>query len=174
MAELPIVLAPDPLLRAKCRPVEAVDATVRQLMDDMLETMYAAPGIGLSSPQVGGDQRIIVVDCGTDEDGPQPYQMANPEIVEVASERRLAEEGCLSLPDHYAEVERAARVRVRYLDRDNAWRELDTEGLLAACIQHELEHLDGVLFVDHLTPLRRGLILRKMKKYKRQQQLKAA
>jgi peptide deformylase len=167
MALLPIVLAPDPRLKVKCRPVERVDDAVRRLMDDMLETMYAAPGIGLSAPQVADTRRVMVVDLARDPDPPAPLRMANPEIIEYSDDIRLGEEGCLSLPEHYAEVERPARIRVRYLDHENEIRELAADGLLAACIQHELDHLDGVLFVDHLSPLKRNVILRKMKKAKR-------
>jgi len=159
MALLPIVLAPDPRLKVKCRPVERVDDAVRRLMDDMLETMYAAPGIGLSAPQVADTRRVMVVDLARDPDPPAPLRMANPEIIEYSDDIRLGED--------YAEVERPARIRVRYLDHENEIRELAADGLLAACIQHELDHLDGVLFVDHLSPLKRNVILRKMKKAKR-------
>jgi peptide deformylase len=167
MALLPIVLAPDPRLKVKCRPVDRVDDAVRRFMDDLLETMYDAPGIGLSAPQVGDDRRIMVVDLARDPDAPAPIRMANPEIVEFSADIRLGEEGCLSLPEHFADVERPARIRVRYFDEHNATQELEAEGLLAACIQHEFDHLDGVLFVDHLSSLRRNMILRKMKKVKR-------
>ena len=169
MAVLPIVLAPDPRLKVKCHPVARVDDAVRRFMDDMLETMYDAPGIGLSAPQVGDSRRIMVVDLARDPDASAPLRMANPEIVEFSEDIRLGEEGCLSLPDHYADVERPARIRVRFLDENNETREIEAEGLLSACIQHELDHLDGVLFVDHLSSLRRNLILRKMKKVKRLQ-----
>jgi len=167
MALLSIVQAPDPRLKVKCEPVAQVDDAVRRFMDDMLETMYDAPGIGLSAPQVGDTRRIMVVDLARDPGKPAPLRMANPEIVEFSDEIRLGEEGCLSLPEHFAEVERPARIRVRYLDENNMSRELDADGLLSACIQHELDHLDGILFVDHLSSLRRNLILRKMKKAKR-------
>lgn len=167
MALLPIVHAPDPRLKVKCRPVERVDDEVRRLMDDMLETMYAAPGIGLSAPQVADSRRVIVVDVARDPDALAPVRMANPEIIERSDDLRVGEEGCLSLPDHFGEVERPARVRVRYLDEENEIRELDADGLLAACIQHEIDHLDGILFVDHLSSLKRNMILRKMKKAKR-------
>ena len=169
MATLPILLAPDPVLRTKCTPVETVDDGLRALLDDMLETMYAAPGIGLSAPQVGDGRRLIVCDVAREGEPATPYRMINPEIVWRAGTCDIAEEGCLSLPDHYGEVERATAVRVRYLDPEGEAREIDAEGLLARCIQHEIDHLDGVLFVDYLTPLKRNIILRKMKKYKRQQ-----
>ena len=169
MALLPIVLAPDPRLKVKCRPVAEVDADVRRLMDDMLETMYDAPGIGLSAPQVADSRRVLVVDLSRDSEARTPIRMANPEIIEFSDDIRVAEEGCLSLPEHYAEVERPERIRVRYLDENNAVQELQADGLLSACIQHELDHLDGVLFVDHLSSLKRNIILRKMKKAKRLQ-----
>lgn len=167
MALLPIILAPDPRLKITCLPVAAVDHEVRQFMDDMLETMYAAPGIGLSAPQVGDTRRVMVVDLSRDPDAPKPIRMANPEIMEFSDDTRPGEEGCLSLPEHYADVERPAHIRVRYLDENNESQELKADGLLSACIQHELDHLDGILFVDHLSSLKRGVILRKMKKAKR-------
>ncbi|MEK9660543.1 MAG: peptide deformylase [Alphaproteobacteria bacterium] len=169
MALLPIVLAPDPRLKVKCRPIDVVDDEVRRFMDDMLETMYDAPGIGLSAPQVGDSRRIMVVDLARDPEAPAPIRMANPEIVEFSDAIRVGEEGCLSLPEHYAEVERPAKIRVRYLDENNETQELEADGLLSACIQHELDHLDGVLFVDHISSLKRNMILRKMKKAKRLQ-----
>ena len=167
MALLPIIYAPDPRLKIKCRPVETVDQSVRDFMDDMLETMYAAPGIGLSAPQVGDDRRVLVCDVAREDEGPQPLKLINPEIVWSSDETKIAEEGCLSLPDHFAEVERPSAVRVRYLDQDGEPREIDADGLLAACVQHEMDHLEGILFVDYLSPLKRNIILRKMKKLKR-------
>ena len=169
MALLPIVLAPDPRLKVKCRPIAAVDDAVRRFMDDMLETMYDAPGIGLSAPQVGDSRRIIVVDLARDPEPPAPIRMANPEIVAFSDDIRIGEEGCLSLPEHYAEVERPATIKVRYLDENNETQELEASGLLSACIQHELDHLDGVLLVDHISSLKRNMIMRKMKKAKRLQ-----
>lgn len=174
MALLPIIVAPDPRLKLRCAPVTRVDAGVRRLMDDMLETMYEAPGVGLSAPQVGETRRVIVVDA-TPRDGPRgPLRMANPEIISAARELAPREEGCLSFPDQFADVERPAAVRIRYLDEENEIREIDAKGLLAACVQHEIDHLDGVLFVDHLTALRRGMILRKMQKAKRMKAKEAA
>lgn len=171
MALLPIVIAPDPRLRVKCVPVTMVDGALRRLADTMLEMMHAAPGIGLAAPQVADTRRLIVVDVARAEEKPDPLRLANPEIVWRSPELRLAEEGCLSLPDQYAEVERAAAVTVRYMDMDGAMQEIGAEGLLAACLQHEIDHLDGVLFVDHLTALRRNIILRRMKKLKRQNEV---
>jgi peptide deformylase len=168
MAILPIILAPDPVLKRRCLPVEKVDRGIRRLMDDMLETMYAAPGVGLAAPQIAVHKRIIVADVSDlAQDRRVPLQMANPEIIGASDEILSREEGCLSFPEHYAEVQRPASVRVRYLDHDNEIREIDAEGLLAICIQHEMDHLDGVLFVDHLSSLKRGIILRKMTKLKR-------
>ncbi|MGF1608472.1 MAG: peptide deformylase [Kiloniellales bacterium] len=167
MAILPIIVAPDPRLKKKCAPVARVDESVRRLMDDMLETMYQAPGIGLAAPQVGVLKRVIAVDVGDKEEGRQPHLMANPELVWVSDEDATYEEGCLSLPEHYADVVRPAAIKVRYLDRDNEIRELDAEGLLATCIQHEMDHLDGILFVDHISALKRNMILRKLLKAKK-------
>ncbi|HEY5207913.1 MAG TPA: peptide deformylase [Stellaceae bacterium] len=168
MAILPIITAPDPRLKAKARRVARVDDAARRLMDDMLATMYAAPGIGLAAPQVGVAKRVIVLDIAREGDKPQPMRIANPELLFVSDELTLQSEGCLSLPEHYADVERPKHIRLRYVDYDNEIRELDAEGLLATCIQHEMDHLDGILFVDHLSALKRGIILRKLAKVKRQ------
>jgi len=167
MAKLDIIIAPDPRLKLKCKPVPKVDAKVARLMDDMLETMYAAPGIGLAAPQVGVTQRIIVLDVAREDEKPAPLKMANPELVWVSDEDVTYNEGCLSLPEHYADVVRPKAIRVRYLDHQNEIRELQAEGLLATCIQHEMDHLDGVLFVDHITALKRNIILRKLLKAKK-------
>ena len=167
MALLPIIVAPDPRLKKLCAPVEQVDDEIRRLMDDMLETMYDAPGIGLAAPQVGVLKRIIVVDAAPKEGPREPRQMINPEFVWLSDEDASYEEGCLSLPEHYAEVERPAAIKVRYLDRDGEPQELEAEGLLATCIQHEMDHLDGVLFVDHISALKRKMILRKLVKAKK-------
>lgn len=167
MALLPIITAPDPRLKTVASRVDAVDDDIRRLMDDMLETMYAAPGVGLAAPQVGISQRVIVVDVARTGDAPEPMQMANPEIIEASSERSTVEEGCLSLPEHFAEVKRPERVRIRYLDRENEIRERDMDGFLATCIQHEMDHLDGILFVDHISGLKRGMIMRKLTKLKK-------
>jgi peptide deformylase len=164
MAKLDIITAPDPRLKAKCRPVARVDARVRQLMDDMLETMYAAPGIGLAAPQVGVPERVLVLDIAGEDEPAQPLRMANPELVWVSDDDAVYNEGCLSVPDHYADVARPRAIRVRYLDHEGEIREFETEGLLATVIQHEMDHLEGVLFIDHLTSLKRGIILRKLLK----------
>jgi peptide deformylase len=164
MALLPIITAPDPRLKAIAKPVERVDDPVRRLMDDMLETMYAAPGIGLAAPQVGVLKRVLVVDITKEGEPRAPVRMANPEIIWVSEEDAVFEEGCLSVPEHYAEVTRPAAARIRYLDYQNEIREMEASGLLATCLQHEIDHLDGVLFIDHLTALKRSIILRKLLK----------
>jgi peptide deformylase len=174
MSLLSIITAPDPRLKIKAKPVEKVDAKVRRLMDDMIETMYHAIGIGLAAPQVGAAQRVIVVDVAREGEKPQPLRIANPEIIWRSEEIITANEGCLSLPEHYADVERPAAIRLRYLDHENEIRELEAKGLLATCLQHEIDHLDGVLFVDHISTLKRGIILRKLAKTKKSRALAAA
>ena len=174
MALLPIITAPDPRLKIKAKPVQKVDAKVRRLMDDMLETMYHAIGIGLAAPQVGAAQRVIVIDVARDGEKPQPMRLANPEILWRSEELMTANEGCLSLPEHYADVERPAAIRLRYLDHENEIREIEAKGLLATCLQHEIDHLDGMLFVDHISSLKRGIILRKLAKAKKSRALAAA
>ncbi len=167
MALLPILTAPDPRLKAKAKPVGRVDTGVRRLMDDMLETMYAAPGIGLAAPQVGVSKRVIVIDIAKEGAARAPLRLADPQIVWVAEEDAVFEEGCLSVPEHYAEVARPAGVRIRYLDYENEIREIEATGLLATCLQHEIDHLEGILFIDHLTALKRNIILRKLLKAKK-------
>jgi peptide deformylase len=174
MAVLPIITAPDPRLKVKAKPVAKVDAEVRRLMDDMVETMYHAIGVGLAAPQVGAAQRVLVVDVARQGEKPQPMRIANPEIVWRSEETTMANEGCLSLPEHYADVERPAAIRLRYLDHENEIREIEAKGLLATCLQHEIDHLDGVLFVDHISALKRGMILRKLQKAKRSRTLQPA
>lgn len=171
MAVLPIITAPDPRLKVQCEPVESVDAAIAKMMDDMLETMYLAPGIGLAAPQVGITKRILVVDVSPKDAPREPIRMANPEILWHSDDLATYEEGCLSLPEQYADVERPARIKVRYLDRDNTEQELDADGLLATCIQHEMDHLDGVIFVDHISSLKRRMILRRLTKLKKQEAL---
>ena len=168
MAKRDILTAPDPRLKKRARRVETVDDGIRRLMDDMLETMYAAPGIGLAAPQVGESVQVLVIDLSRDEEDRDPLCMANPEIIWESDETVSTEEGCLSVPDQYGEVERPARVRVRFLDRENEIREMDVEGLLSTCIQHEMDHLGGRLFVDHLSSIKRNMILRKLQKAKKQ------
>lgn len=167
MAVLPIITAPDPLLKLKSEPVEQVDDALRKLMDDMLETMYLAPGIGLSAIQVAVPKRIVVVDVAREDEPANPLYLVNPELVRVSDEMAVYEEGCLSLPDHYADVERPAEIEVAFLDYHGKKQSMKAEGLLATCIQHEMDHLEGVLFVDHISTLKRNMILRKLKKAKR-------
>ncbi len=168
MAILPIIVAPDPTLRAKSSLVERVDDDLRKLMDDMLQTMYDAPGVGLSAIQVAVPKRVIVVDAARDDEPPNPLYLVNPELTWVSETLTTYEEGCLSLPEHYAEVDRPAEIEFSYLDYDGEARTLRADGLLATCIQHEMDHLEGLLFVDHISALKRNMILRKLKKAKRQ------
>jgi len=168
MAIRTILTAPDPRLKKKSRPVGSVDAEVRRLMDDMLETMYEAPGIGLAAPQLGELKRVIVLDIDREDVKTGPLFMANPEIVEASDEDATYEEGCLSVPEHYSDVARPAKVTVRYLDRDGATREMACEGLLSTCVQHEIDHLDGILFIDHISSLKRNMILRKLLKARKE------
>lgn len=167
MARLPIIIAPDPRLKAKAEPVAKVDADIRRLMDDMLETMHGANGIGLAAPQVGVLKRVIVVDTAKKDEPPMRLRMANPEIVWASDDEVARDEGCLSFPDQFTEIRRPGKVRVRYLDHENEIRELEAEGLLAVCIQHEMDHLDGVLLVDRVSAVKRDMILRKLAKAKR-------
>ena len=174
MTVLPIITAPDPRLKLIARPVAKVDAQVRRLMDDMLDTMYRSIGIGLAAPQVGASLRVIVIDVAREGEKARPMRIANPEIIWRSAETTVANEGCLSVPEHYADVSRAAQVRLRYLDHENEIREIEADGLLATCLQHEIDHLDGVLFVDHISALKRGMILRKLQKAKRSKALQPA
>jgi peptide deformylase len=169
MAVLPILEAPHPLLKVKAEPVQAADASLRELAADMLETMYAAPGVGLAAPQVGVPKRLFVADVADRKKGeePRPMVLLNPEVTWRSEEEVVQEEGCLSLPGQFADVARPAAVRVRYLDLEGERREVEAGGLLARCLQHEIDHLDGVLFTDHLSPLRRNMILRKLAKARR-------
>jgi peptide deformylase len=171
MALLPIITAPDPRLKIKALPVAAVDDKVRRLMDDMLATMRQAIGVGLAAPQVGVAKRVIVLDVAREGEQPQPMMLANPEILWRSPELTTGSEGCLSLPEHYAEVTRPEKIRLRYLDYQNEIREIEASGLLATCVQHEIDHLDGILFVDHISMVKRGMILRKLAKSKRNRTL---
>ena len=169
-ALLPILIAPDVRLKARARAVGPADeARVRDLVPRLFATMYAAPGIGLAAPQVGVGLRVAVVDLQPG-DIRAPLLLVNPEIVAASKETATREEGCLSLPGHYAEITRPARVKVRFFDQEGARREIEAEGLLGACLQHEIDHLDGVLFVDHLSALKRNMILRRLVKERRQQE----
>jgi peptide deformylase len=167
---LDIITLPDKLLRTKSLPVERIDDDLRRFLDDMLETMYEAPGIGLAAVQVGVPRRIVTVDVARREDEeaePNPIFLINPEIVSSSEERDTHEEGCLSIPEYYAEVERPASIRIRYLDRDGKLQEMDANGILAVCLQHEVDHLNGTLFIDHLSKLKRDMVIKKFSKQAR-------
>lgn len=166
MALLEILQPPHPALKTRAKPIERIDEGVRRLAADMLETMYKAPGIGLAAPQVGVSRRLLVLDLA-EGDERRPVAAVNPEILWRSADRATAEEGCLSLPGHYAEVTRPAVVRARYLDLEGIEREVEADGLLARCLQHEIDHLDGILFTDHLSALKRNMILRKLIKTRR-------
>lgn len=164
MALLPIITLPDPRLRKVSEPVERVDDEIRQLLDDMLETMYAAPGIGLAAIQVAAPKRIVVVDIAKTEEERSPLFLINPEIVWASEELSTYQEGCLSVPDYYEDVKRPALVRVRHLDRNGERQEFEAAGLLATVVQHELDHLEGGLFIDHLSRLKRERVVKKFAK----------
>ena len=169
MAILPVITAPDPVLQKKAAPVESVSPDIVALMDDMLETMYESSGIGLAAPQVGISKRIIVVDIGDKPDRNNALFMANPEITWKSDEPFIYKEGCLSVPDLSAEVTRARSIKMKYLDRNGVSQELDASDLMAVCLQHEIDHLDGILFVDRLSALKRGMYWKKLKKMKKVQ-----
>jgi len=167
MAILPIVTVPDPLLKQISKPVEGVDDALRQLMDDMLETMYDAPGIGLAAIQVGRPIRLLVMDLSLEEEEADPLYFVNPEITWVSEEMGVYNEGCLSVPEQYADIERPAECKVSYLDYEGKPQKIHATGLLATCIQHEMDHLNGILFIDYLTSLKRKMLVRKVKKMDR-------
>ena len=170
MSIKPLIILPDPILRTVSKPVERVDAPLQKLADDMLATMYDAPGIGLAAIQVGEPLRMLVIDLAKEDESPAPHVFINPQVLDSSDERSVYEEGCLSIPDYYAEVERPATVRVSYLDRDGKTREIEADGLLATCLQHEIDHLDGVLFIDHISKLKRDMVVKKFKKLARDRQ----
>ena len=164
-----ILIHPDPRLKKVVAPVATITDDLRRLADDMLETMYAAPGIGLAAPQVAAMTRMLVMDCVKDEDAsPEPMVLINPEVIWLSEDRSVYDEGCLSIPDQYAEVERPASVKVRWMDLDGKEVQEHFDGLWATCVQHEIDHLDGKLFIDYLKPLKRQMITRKMVKLKRE------
>lgn len=172
MAIRPIIEAPDPLLRQVSSPVESITPEIQTLIDDMFETMYAAPGIGLAAIQVGVPKRILVIDLqDPEEEGGEPVRkpmvFVNPEILRTSETPRPYNEGCLSVPDQYAEVDRPDSIRARWLDRDGNVHEEEIEGMLATCLQHEMDHLEGVLFIDYLSRLKRDMILRKLAKQRK-------
>ena len=167
MAIRPILTAPDPRLKAVSKAVETVDAATRKLIDDMVDSMYAADGIGLAAVQIGVAQRIIVMDLDQREGKKNPRHFINPVVTWTSEELATFEEGCLSVPEIWEDVERFARIRCEYLDRDGKKHVLEAEGLLSTCLQHEMDHLEGVLFIDHLSKLKRSIALRKLQKAKR-------
>lgn len=169
MAILPIKIAPDPVLKAKAQLVAEVNDEVRQLLDDMLDTMYNAHGIGLAANQVGVLKRVIVVDVehNNDHEPGKPIKLVNPEIIKVSDELFTYQEGCLSFPQQYADVDRPKVITVRYLDENGKQQELEADGLLATCIQHEIDHIDGINFVDHISRLKREMIIKKLQKGKK-------
>lgn len=160
----PIITIPDPVLREVCAPIETVDDTIRALADDMLETMYDAPGIGLAASQIGILQRMFVLDVAKDEAPKEPMVFINPKIVWSSDEMSVYQEGCLSIPEYFEEVERPAEVTVQFLNRDGAEQEIKADGLLATCIQHELDHLNGKLFIDYISRLKRDRVVKKFTK----------
>ena len=168
MSKKKIIIEPDNILREKSEPIEKVDDELKILMDDMLETMYAAPGIGLAAVQVGILKRLIVIDISKNDEGKDPLFLVNPEIIFRSKKTSTYEEGCLSLPGHYAEIERPAECHINYIDYDGKQKNLKADGLLATCIQHEIDHLDGVLFIDYLSKLKKDMILKKLIKHKKE------
>ena len=172
MARLNILRYPDPRLHTVAKPVQQVDARIRQLVDDMLETMYEAEGVGLAATQVDVHERVIVID--TSEARDEPRVLINPELVMRSDEMHVGDEGCLSVPDQYAEVMRPDRIRARWQDEHGATHEEDLDGLLAVCLQHEMDHLEGVLFIDHLSRLKRDMVLKKLAKLRKERALRAA
>jgi peptide deformylase len=164
MALREILFVPDPRLKKECAPVEEVNDEIKTLLDDMLETMYAAPGIGLAAPQIGVMKRVVVMDVSDDKDTPEPLKLINPEIIWESEETSVYQEGCLSIPEQYADIERPAEVGMRYMDENGETHEIEADGLLATCIQHEIDHLDGILFTDYLSALKRNMMIKKVQK----------
>ena len=160
----PLIILPDPLLRQVSKPIERVDAETKRLAQDMLDTMYDAPGIGLAAVQIGVERRMLVIDVSREDEERTPLVFINPEILTSSDDRSVYEEGCLSIPDYYAEVERPAKVTVKYIDRDGKVQMVEAEGLLATCLQHEIDHLNGVLFIDHISRLKRDMVIKKFTK----------
>ncbi|HEX8167997.1 MAG TPA: peptide deformylase [Beijerinckiaceae bacterium] len=173
MAIRPLVTLPDPRLRLKSAPVDKIDAEVRRLSQDMLDTMYDAPGVGLAAIQIGEPRRIVTIDTAKKDEERRPVVLVNPEIVWASEEKSTYEEGCLSIPEYYEEVERPARIKFRYTDLDGKAVEVEAEGLLATVVQHEVDHLDGVLFIDHLSKLKRDRVVKKFAKAAKREQADA-
>ena len=168
MTQRKIVIEPDPILREKSASLEKVDDEIRALLDDMLETMYAAPGIGLAAVQVGILKRLIVIDISKDEEKKNPLILINPEIISRSQKKSIYEEGCLSLPGHFAEIERPAECEIKFVDYNGKEKKLHAKGLLATCIQHEVDHLNGILFIDYLSKLKKDMIIKKLIKHKKE------
>ena len=168
MSQKNIIIEPDPILRKKSEKLEKVDDELRGLLDDMLETMYAAPGIGLAAVQVGILKRLIVIDISKDKEEKKPLFLINPEIISLSNQKSVYEEGCLSLPGHFAEIERPAECRIKFIDYDGKEKELKANGLLSTCIQHEVDHLNGVLFIDYLSKLKKDMSIKKLIKHKKE------
>tara|TARA_B100000963_G_scaffold88446_1_gene75978 strand:- start:6052 stop:6576 length:525 start_codon:yes stop_codon:yes gene_type:complete len=168
MSKRKILIEPDPILRKKSDPLEKIDTDLKKLMDDMLDTMYQAPGIGLAAVQLGILKRLIVIDISKDDEKKNPLFLVNPEIIHKSKKTSTYEEGCLSLPGFFAEIERPAECNIKYLDYDGKEKKLKATGLLATCIQHEIDHLDGVLFIDYLSKLKRDMIIKKLVKHKKE------
>ena len=168
MPQKKIVIEPDPILRKESKTVEKVDDELRRLLDDMLETMYAAPGIGLAAVQVGILKRLIVIDISKDKEKKDPLFLINPKIISKSVQTSTYEEGCLSLPGHFAEIERPAECEINFIDYNGKKKEIKADGLLSTCIQHEVDHLDGVLFVDYLSKLKKDMIIKKLVKHKKE------
>jgi peptide deformylase len=164
MALRDIIVLPDKRLRLTSAPIKAVDKGLRALIDDMFETMYAAPGIGLAAIQIGVPQRVVTMDLAKKDDPPAPLVFINPEVTWSSDDKAIDEEGCLSIPEYYEEVERPAAIRVKYLDLEGRAQEIEASGLLATCLQHEIDHTNGVLFIDHISKLKRDRVLKKFKK----------
>jgi len=162
-----ILTEPDPILRKKCEPLEKVDTETKKLMDDMLETMYAAPGIGLAAIQVGILKRLVVIDVSKGEEEKKPMFLINPQIIHRSKKTSIYEEGCLSLPGQFAEIERPAECTLKYIDYNGKEKELKVDGLLATCVQHEVDHLNGILFIDYLSKLKKDMIIKKLVKQKK-------
>ena len=160
----PLIILPDPILRQVSTPIETMDSEVKRLADDMLDTMYDAPGIGLAAIQIGVARRMLVLDVSKDGEDKAPLVFINPEIVTSSDARSVYEEGCLSIPDYYAEVERPATITVKHIDRDGKEQIVEADGLLATCLQHEIDHLNGVLFIDYISKLKREMVIRKFTK----------
>ena len=168
MSQRNIVIEPDPILRKKSNILEKVDDELRILLDDMLETMYAAPGIGLAAVQIGILKRLIVIDISKDKEKKNPIFLINPEIIFKSKNTSIYEEGCLSLPGHFAEIERPEECHIKYIDYDGKKKEMKANGLLATCIQHEIDHLNGKLFIDYLSKLKKDMIIKKLVKHKKE------